>query len=177
MDTGRLEQGFAVELDPGTGSGLRFHTTSGKVEILNPRDPEPLPRFLPSHSAADSHPLQLLTAPSVQGLNSTFQERDDLRRRQGPMSILMNPGDAAARNLADGDPVMVFNDLGEVAFSLKIANGVPPGVAVAEGVWWRRFAPGDRTVNALTSQRLADRGGGSTFYDNRVDVRAAKQSG
>jgi hypothetical protein len=30
-----------------------------------------------------------------------------------------------------------------------------------------------RNVNALTSQRLTDEGGGSTFYDNRVDVRAA----
>ena len=172
MDAGRLEQGFAVELDPGTGPELRFDTPSGKVEILNPRDPEPLPRFLPSHSAADPHPLQLLTAPSVQGLNSTFQEREDLRRRQGPMSVLMNAGDAAARNLTDGSPVTVFNDLGEVAFSLKVANGVPPGVVVAEGVRWRRFAPGDRTVNALTSQRLTDRAGGSTFYDNRVDVRS-----
>jgi hypothetical protein len=44
-------------------------------------------------------------------------------------------------------------------------------------VWWRRFAPGDRTVNALTSQRLTDRGGGSTFYDNRVDVRANERAG
>jgi hypothetical protein len=26
-------------------------------------------------------------------------------------------------------------------------------------------------VNALTSQRLTDEGAGSTFYDNRVDVR------
>jgi hypothetical protein len=41
-------------------------------------------------------------------------------------------------------------------------------------VWWRVFAPGDRTVNALTSQRLTDLGGGSTFYDNKVDVRAAQ---
>ena len=65
-----------------------------------------------------------------------------------------------------------FNDLGAVAFTLKVTERVPPGLAVAEGVWWRRFAPGDRTVNALTSQRLTDRGGGSTFYDNRVDVRA-----
>jgi hypothetical protein len=28
-------------------------------------------------------------------------------------------------------------------------------------------------VNALTAQRLTDEAGGSTFYDARVDVRAA----
>jgi anaerobic selenocysteine-containing dehydrogenase len=66
--------------------------------------------------------------------------------------------------------VLARNDLGEVRFLLGVTGRVPPGLVVAEGVWWTRFAPGDRTVNALTSQRLTDQGGGSTFYDNRVDV-------
>ena len=55
---------------------------------------------------------------------------------------------------------------------LKSVRGT--GLVVAEGVWWAVHAPGDRTVNALTSQRLTDLGGGSTFYDNRVDVRPAR---
>jgi hypothetical protein len=42
---------------------------------------------------------------------------------------------------------------------------------VAEGVWWLNHCPGPRSVNALTSQRLTDQGGGSTFYDNTVDVK------
>lgn len=171
IDAARLDQGLAVELDPGR-QPLRFGTPSGRVEVLNPRDPEPLPRFLPPHSAEDPHPLQLVTAPAVQGLNSTFHEREELRRRMGTMTLQLGPAEAAARGLADGDPVTAFNGLGEVAFTLKVTGKVPAGVAVAEGVWWRRFAPGDRTVNALTSQRLTDRGGGSTFYDNRIDVRA-----
>lgn len=172
IDAARLDQGYAVALDPGTGASPRFATPSGKVEVLNSRDPEPLPRYLPPHSAEDPHPLQLVTAPAVQGLNSTFHEREELRRRMGTMTLQLNPAEAAARGLADGDPVTAFNGLGEVAFTLRTTDKVPPGLAVAEGVWWRRFAPGDRTVNALTSQRLTDRGGGSTFYDNRVDVRA-----
>ncbi|HEX9082908.1 MAG TPA: molybdopterin dinucleotide binding domain-containing protein, partial [Holophagaceae bacterium] len=108
----------------------------------------------------------------VQALNSTFHEREELRRRMGAMTLQLNPAEATARGLADGDSVTAFNDLGKVAFTLKVTDKVPAGMAVAEGVWWRRFAPGDRTVNALTSQRLTDRGGGSTFYDNRIDVRA-----
>jgi hypothetical protein len=48
---------------------------------------------------------------------------------------------------------------------------MPPGLVVAEGVWWRQFARGDRTVNAPTPQRPTDLGGGSTFYNNRVAVR------
>ena len=169
--TEALDQGRAVELDPGRGPDLRFETPSGRIEILNPRDPEPLPRYLPPHSDSDPHPLQLITAPALQGLNSTFHEREDLRRRMGAMAVQLNPQEADARGLRDGDPVTVFNERGEVAFLLKVTDKVPAGVAVAEGVWWLRHAPGDRTVNALTSQRLTDRGGGSTFYDNRVDVR------
>jgi hypothetical protein len=56
---------------------------------------------------------------------------------------------------------------------LRVTDRVPAGVAVAEGVWWLAHAPGARNVNALTSQRLTDRGDGSTFCDNRIDVRSA----
>jgi len=40
-------------------------------------------------------------------------------------------------------------------------------------VWWQEFCPGDRGVNALTSQRLTDGGNGRTFADVRVEVRPA----
>jgi anaerobic selenocysteine-containing dehydrogenase len=89
------------------------------------------------------------------------------------MRLRMGPAEAAARGLADGQPVVAWNDLGEVRFRLEVTPQVPPGLVVAEGVWWREFAGTDRTVNALTSQRLTDLGGGSTFYDNRVEVRPA----
>ena len=54
---------------------------------------------------------------------------------------------------------------------LEVTDAVPPGIAVAEGV--HSIQQGNaRNVNGLTSQRIADTGGGSTFYDNRIDVRA-----
>jgi anaerobic selenocysteine-containing dehydrogenase len=88
------------------------------------------------------------------------------------MFLHMNPADAAARGMQEGDPVIAFNQLGEVSFILLVTPRAPPGVVVAEGVWWLDHCPGPRSVNALTSQRLTDQGGGSTFYDNTVDVRA-----
>lgn len=77
--------------------------------------------------------------------------------------------------MREGDPVIAFNQLGEVSFILRITSKVPSGVVVAEGVWWLNHCPGPRSVNALTSQRLTDQGGGSTFYDNTVDVRIEKE--
>jgi len=168
MDPAALESGLAVELRPAAGG---WRTPSGRIEILNPRMDPPLPQYRPRHAEADPLPFSLMTAPSLHGLNSTFQERDALRARQGAMKLQMNPGDAAAKGLRDGGPVVAFNTQGEVRFLLAVTANVPPGLVVAEGVWWRAFAPGERTVNALTSQRLTDLGGGSTFYDNRVDVR------
>ena len=87
------------------------------------------------------------------------------------MVLRMNPADAEAKGMKEDDPVIVFNQLGEVSFLLHLTPKVPSGVVVAEGIWWLEHAPGQRSVNALTSQRLTDRGGGSTFYDNTVDVR------
>jgi len=168
-----LEAGRAVELPCPAGLPPRFATPSGRVELLNPREPSPLPAYFPRHAEHEDLPFSLMTAPSMYGLNSCFSERDELVARRKGMQLLMNPGDAAARGLRDQARVVAFNELGEVTFILTTTPRVPTGVVVAEGVWWMAFAPGERTVNALTSQRLTDQGGGSTFYDNRVEVRPA----
>jgi anaerobic selenocysteine-containing dehydrogenase len=175
LDRAELEAGKAVELRPAATGG--YLTPSGRIEILNPRLDPPLPAYFPRHAESEPLPFSLMTAPSLLGLNSSFQERDALRERAGGMRLLMNPDDALGRGFQDGQPVLACNDLGEVRFLLAVTGKVPPGLVVAEGVWWTTFAPGDRTVNALTSQRLTDQGGGSTFYDNRVDVRVAAISG
>ncbi len=165
----RLAEGKAALLRP--PSGPRWGTPSGRIELRNPALAEPLPRILPAHADAGGPPLRLVTAPALHSLNSTFMERPELRERNGGMSLELSPADAAARGLADGQRVVAWNGLGEATFVLRVTGRVPPGVAVARGVWWIAHAPGTRNVNALTSQRLTDQGAGSTFYDNRIDVR------
>jgi anaerobic selenocysteine-containing dehydrogenase len=171
IDTAALAEGKAVELSvPREPS---FMTPSGKVEILNPQEEEPLPRYLPPHEATGPYPLKLMTAPALYALNSSFHERDDLRDLLQEMTLKINPVDATERGILAGAPVMAYNSLGEVRFIAEVTPKAPPGTVVAEGVWWLEFAPGDRSVNALTSQRLTDQGNGSTFYDNTVDIRPA----
>lgn len=164
----RFSAGRAVELN--TPDSDSYATSSGKIEIYNQKLDEPLPRYLPPHNG--DYPLRLMTAPSLHALNSTFQERNDLRMMQEAMLLQINPQEAVSRQLNDKQEVCAFNELGEVTFILKITDKVPTGIAVAEGVWWMEFAPGKRSVNALTSQRLTDAGRGSTFYDNTIDIRA-----
>ncbi|MDD4599992.1 putative dimethyl sulfoxide reductase chain YnfE [bioreactor metagenome] len=154
---------------------MTFKTISGKIEILNPSEADPLPRYLEPYG--DQAPFWFINSPTPYLLNSSFNERDDLTSRT-KVFLMMNPADAAAKNLQDGQEVAAFNERGEVAFYLKITNKVPAGVVVTEGVLWNESYPGKkRSVNALTSQRLTDKANGSTFYDVKVDVKGLEQNG
>jgi anaerobic selenocysteine-containing dehydrogenase len=117
--------------------------------------------------------LRLQTGPALYSLNSTFMDRDDLAAKRGPMRVRLSPAEATARGIAQGAQVVAFNELGEVSMLAEVTEAVPDGLAVVEGVHWTRDTLDGRNVNALTSQRLTDEAGGSTFYDNRIDVRRA----
>ncbi len=169
IDEKVFSTGKAVEIPLSPEARTRFKTPSGKIEILNPRESHFLPCYLPPYKG--DYPFRLMTAPSLYCLNSSFREREDLRNEEKAMFLQMNPADAEAKGINEGDSVIAFNQLGEVSFILNITPKVPSGVVVAEGIWWLNHSPGPRSVNALTSQRLTDQGEGSTFYDNTVDVR------
>jgi anaerobic selenocysteine-containing dehydrogenase len=142
-------------------------------ELLNPRHGEPLPRLLPTHAGEGTLPLRLQTGPAIYSLNSTFMDRDDLAAKRGPPRVRLSPAEARARGIGDGARVVAFNELGEVTLLAEVTAAVPDGLAVVEGVHWSRDTLSGRNINALTSQRLTDEAGGSTFYDNRIDVRLA----
>jgi anaerobic selenocysteine-containing dehydrogenase len=173
IDQEAFSMGKAVEIPLARDERTHLKTPSGKIEILNPKESYPLPCYLPPYGG--DHPFRLMTSPSFYALNSSFREREDLRKKEKAMFLQMNPSDAEAKGLKEGDSVIAFNQLGEVSFILRVTPKVPSGVVVAEGVWWLNHCPGPRSVNALTSQRLTDQGGGSTFYDNTVDVRIDKE--
>ncbi len=170
--TEQLRRGNPVLLTPPTPLKRAWLTRSGKIEIFNEREQEPLPRLLPTHAAGDGYPLRLQPAATPFALNSSFYEQDELRDRQKCMTLLMNPRDAELRGVVDGATVSVENDRGKVRFVLEITERAQPGTVVTEGVWWHEFIAGDRGVNALTSQRLTDGGRGSTLYDVTVEVRS-----
>jgi anaerobic selenocysteine-containing dehydrogenase len=171
VDLDKLKAGKPVELPLSHDYKTDFKTPSGKIEIFNPAEQEPLPYYLAPHG--DEEPFWLMTAPTPIMLNSSFNERRDLLQNK-QMTLQMNPKDAKNKGLIDGQQVIAYNTRGEVRFVLRITAKVPPGVTVAEGVWWLKNAPGKRTVNALTSARLTDKGAGSTFYDTKIDVRIAE---
>ena len=58
----------------------------------------------------------------------------------------MHPDDAAARGLADGDLVRIFNDLGEVHCELDIDAHIRRGtISLPKGLWRRSTRNNNRS--------------------------------
>jgi len=158
-----------------------FATPSGKVEFYSQPmaadGHDPLPRHDPvaespegDPALAAQYPLQLLTPSAHFFLNSSFAHVDGLMKKQAEPFIELSPEDAAARSIAEGDWVRVWNDRGECLLRAHVGNAVQPGVAAAESIWWSKLSPGGKGINQLTSQRLTDMGRGATFYTCLVEV-------
>jgi anaerobic selenocysteine-containing dehydrogenase len=114
------------------------------------------------------YPLELISAKNDESMNSTFGHRDAVDRATALLHL--HAADAAHRGIQSGDQVRVYNSRGSCLLAAVIDESVRPGVVSAPSVRWGKRAPGERNVNALTSERLTDSGGGPTFYSCLVQV-------
>jgi anaerobic selenocysteine-containing dehydrogenase len=155
-------------------------TPSGKIEFysesLAAAGLDPLPAFTPPTEsrwgeAAKRYPLEFLARKADNYMNSTFANLPGHRKMEARTNqrLEIHPVDAAARNLADGDPVRLFNDRGSLQLTALLNPSLPPGV-VAARLDWAKLHPDGINVNALTSERLTDIGAGATFYSTLVEV-------
>jgi anaerobic selenocysteine-containing dehydrogenase len=162
-----------------------FPTPSGKVELYSEsagaEGHDPLPDYTPpvenplsNPALAARYPLAFISPPARHFLNSSFANLPFAlaAEKDGPR-LEINPADAAARGIADGAPVRVFNDRGSHTLKALVTDAARPGVVVAPSVWWRKLSPDGRNANDLTSQRLTDMGRAATFYDCLVEVAKA----
>jgi anaerobic selenocysteine-containing dehydrogenase len=114
------------------------------------------------------YPLELISAKNDNSMNSTFGHRDAVDAETSVVHL--NPEDAAARGIRPLDQVRVRNDRGSCLLVARVDDSVPKGVASAPAVRWARRAPARRNINAVTSERLTDKGGGPVFYSCLVEV-------
>jgi anaerobic selenocysteine-containing dehydrogenase len=90
---------------------------------------------------------------------------------QGEQFVLINALDAAARGIATGDAVRVFNDRGAFEGLAQITGDVNAGVVVATLGYWRQLNRG--TVNVISSAEFVNMGHAPSFSDNLVEVARA----
>lgn len=159
-----------------------FDTPSGKCEFYSVTFAEhgldPLPSYVPARESpsgdpvlAARFPLLLLTSKSaLHFLNSSYANSPRQLQAEREPELEIHPADAAARRIADGETVRVFNDRGTVRLRARVGDRVRPGVVCMPSGWWPSLSPGGSSANALTADGLSDWGRGADFHDTLVEV-------
>jgi anaerobic selenocysteine-containing dehydrogenase len=159
-----------------------FPTPSGKCELyseaLKAQGMDPLPGWVDEGrppADASLYPLHFMSPKwSRHFVNSSHANQPRLEKAAGPPLVRLHPEDAGRRGIASGDRVRVFNERGEVTLTALVTDEMQPGVVTLWHGWWASRI-GGASANALTSDALADLGGGSRLHDVWVDVaRAAR---
>ncbi len=152
----------------------RFPTPSGRIELASDRaESAGQPRVPQPH--ADAPPggdrLRLLSPASPWTLNDTFANDEKITRRLGEATVTLNPVDAAARGLGEGDEVVLENESGRLRLAVGVAETVPRGVALCPKGRWPRREPAGLNVNALNPGVKADMGESTSVHGVEVEVR------
>jgi biotin/methionine sulfoxide reductase len=156
----------------------RLPTPSGKIELYS----ETVASFgyddCPGHAAwiepdewlgaslAETYPLHLISNQPKRRLHSQLDHARYSRdgKRGGREVARVNPVEAAARGIADGDAIRVFNDRGTCFAAVELDEGVMAGaIVLATGAWYdpehRGTMPADKhgNPNVLTLDKGTSR--------------------
>ncbi|MGY5537749.1 trimethylamine-N-oxide reductase TorA [Vibrio brasiliensis] len=134
------------ELNPlGTPSGF-LEITSRKIGRYGYEHCQEHPMWFEkterSHGGpgSDKHPYWLQSCHPDKRLHSQMCESEEFRATyavQGREPIYINPADAKAKGIKDGDLVRVFNDRGQLLAGAVVTDSYPRGVVrIEEGAWY-----------------------------------------
>ncbi|MPQ25146.1 molybdopterin-containing oxidoreductase family protein [Bacillus paralicheniformis] len=147
-------------------------TPSGKIELYSKLMEQHGYPGLPTHTPlveTDEYPFLFVPGPNHNFLNSTFSNNEKHIKLEKEPKLHLNIKDAEEKGIENGDLVKVWNNRGSCILPAAVGEHVLPGVAVSQGLW--ADADGKHyLVNALTPDRLADMGGGATFFSGRVQI-------
>ena len=158
-----------------------FPTPSGKIEIFSQRvadignaDVPPIPMYMPTKEdrfdpLSSRYPLQLVTPHPKNRVHSELFLVDWLSEVE-PHRAWLNPTDAEARGIKDGEGILVYNDRGTVAITAWVTERIMPGVVcIFEGSW---YAPDDQGIDrgacANTLTRDGYSGGGAAVLNTTL---------
>nr|WP_136608145.1 molybdopterin oxidoreductase family protein [Paenibacillus dokdonensis] len=161
----------------------RLSTPSGKIELYSAAMQEAgmpaLPEYVPLHEGYDGvsrpgkddlYPLMFISPPNHNFLNSTFANVEKHQRLEKEPQLQIHPEDASERGISDGDPVVIYNQRGQLEIKAMVTDKMLPGTVISQGLWWDGKGRKQR-ANALTPDRLADMGGGATFFSTVAQVK------
>jgi molybdopterin-containing oxidoreductase family molybdopterin binding subunit len=138
-----------------------FPTPSGRIEFYVEGLVQyniPLPIYnepyeaSPSNPLFQKYPLVLLSAHTKFRTHSQWNNLSWLRELNPKQFLEINPDDASARGISDGDGITVFNDRGTITTVARVTPGMRKGVVNIYQGDWQEFPNG--TVNNLTHQAI-----------------------
>jgi anaerobic selenocysteine-containing dehydrogenase len=121
--------------------------------------------------ADPDHPFRLATSPARNFLNSSFAETKTSRQKEGRPEVMINPADATALEVIDGDLVQIGNIRGDIRLHARVTTEVKPGVLIAEGLWPNKAHVDGEGINVLTGADPVAPYGGAAVHDNKVWLR------
>jgi anaerobic selenocysteine-containing dehydrogenase len=127
--------------------GVPYATLTGRAQfyIDHPwflEAGEQLPCHKEPPPAGGDHPLQITGGHprwSIHASNSSSQMMLDTTR--GGPTVHVNDLDAAARNIADGQMIRVFNDVGSLRAPARVTPAVRPGQVILYAAWEQYLFP------------------------------------
>ncbi|GAA0782531.1 molybdopterin oxidoreductase family protein [Roseibium denhamense] len=124
--------------------------------------------------AADvEHPFRLVTAPARSFLNSSFNETEASRKKEGRPEVWIRPDEAEKAGIADGALVKMGNRRGVVTLHARLVDTVAPGTVISEGLWPNEAFRDGKGINTLTGAEPVAPYGGAAFHDTAVWIRTA----
>lgn len=166
-----------------------LQTPSGKIEIFskqlfdlnNPLEIPPVPKYIQEwespfeeiNQPGQAYPLQAIGHHSLHRVHSTHDNNDWLEEAF-PQRVFINPLDAAAHGIQDGDDVLVYNDRGQLVLPCRITPRIIPGVVdIPQGAWYEPDRNGldfGGCINVLTSSRWTPFAFGSAQHTLMVNI-------
>ena len=87
--------------------------------------------------SGNTYKLQLIT-DKPRHRSHTIMSNVAIINDNYPQNCMINPADAAARGIKEGDPVYVYNDRGCTKIPAELTQRTPPGVVrIFHGAWYR----------------------------------------
>ena len=114
--------------------------------------------------------LLLISGAAHHFVSSSFANHPDFLQREGDPFVEINQQDAAAREIQDGDPVILENGRGWCELRAVVTDNVRPGVLASPKGRWSKYGNG-RNVNWVTTDALGDMAGQSSYHSSRVWLR------
>ncbi len=137
----------------------------------------PAPRQLTFEEQPNpAYPLRMISPPGSHVLNTSMGNIESLLEAAGgEPQVMIHPRDAARFHIRHGERHKVVSAQGSILRKTLVSEDAVEGALVALGQWWPKLAPDGKSLNDLTSERLTDLGGGSTFGNVVVRIEAVSQ--